>query len=136
MKLLIKIQLEEAPPRTVLLQIVNEREQKDEKLMQIKVMTNNSKESCKFGIGITAANTNQQILAAWALIERSSSSNLQDEAEAVRPAMMKASERNWKKIKLGLSNKRLVRDIQQRTCNESRNATLLDDIHSLSSLFS
>ena len=52
-------------------------------------------EEHKLGIGIIAKLNGAQTKVEWAMVERSSNKKVQDEAEAVRWALMIAKEKRW-----------------------------------------
>ena len=87
------------------------------------------------GIGITAIDNLGQMQAAWALRERSSGDTLQDQAVAVRLALLKVAGQGWRNVKVELDNRKLVENITAATYNNQLMATLIEDIRSIGTLF-
>lgn len=83
------------------------------------------------GIGVVATTTDNQRKEGWALVERSSSQKLQDDAMATRLALIKG----WTKVKVLINNKRLVNMMQQGTVSDIKMAALVEDIRLLEHLF-
>ena len=60
---------------------------------------------------------------------------MQDQAEAVRLALLKAANQGWRRITVELDNQRLVEDIMESRYSNWRVATLIEDIKSICNLF-
>lgn len=103
--------------------------------MLLKIHTQQDQSQSIVGIGITATDNFGQVQAAWALRERMSGDPLQDQAEAVRLALLKAANQGWRHIKVELDNRRLVESIMDSRYNNWRVSTLIGDIQSICNLF-
>ena len=76
-----------------------------------------------------------QIQAGWALRERLSTEPIQDQAVAVRLALLNAISQGWSSIRVELDNKELMECINgSRHCNHMM-ATLIEDIQFISNQF-
>ena len=60
-------------------------------LMELHIATQKASEGHKMGIGVVAKLNGTRITADWALVDRTSLLNIQDEAGAVRLALIKVS---------------------------------------------
>ena len=103
--------------------------------MLLKIHTQIDKSQSTVGIGITATDYSGQLHAAWALRERMSGDSLQDQAEAVKLALMNAANQGWRNIEVELDNSKLKGYIVDSRHSSWRSATLIEDIQSISSLF-
>ena len=99
------------------------------------ITTNSSKEDHKLGIGIIAKLNRVQTKVEWALVERSSSNKVQDEAEVVRLALMKAKEKRWRRIQISCENRHLISMIKAGAGADIHTCTLVENIKSLINLF-
>ncbi|XP_027061009.2 uncharacterized protein [Coffea arabica] len=98
---------------------VEEQDQNEsQSSLLIKVHTHQDKRQAIVGIGITETDSMGQIQAGWALRERMSADPLQDQAVAVRLALLNAANQGWRSIKMELNNRELVECI--RDARESR----------------
>ena len=61
----------------------------------LKIHTQMDKDQYTVGIGITATDHSGLLHAAWALRERMTGDPLQDQAEAVKLALMNAANQGW-----------------------------------------
>lgn len=101
----------------------------------IKIHTHQDKSQAIVGIGITATDSMGQIQAGWALRERLSTEPIQDQAVAVRLALLNAISQGWSSIRVELDNKELLESIiGSRHCNHMM-ATLIEDIQFISNPF-
>ena len=103
--------------------------------MLLKIHTHQDRRQATVGIGITAIDNLGQLQAAWALRERSSGDTLQDQAVAVRLALLKVAGQGWRNIKVELDNRKLVENITAAKYNNQLMATLIEDIRSIGTLF-
>ena len=71
----------------------------------------------------------------WAFRERAAGSQVQQQAEAIKFALVKAAEQGWRIIKVDVANKQLLEQIQGKKNMDKWTATLLQDIRELSTLF-
>ncbi|XP_027169605.1 uncharacterized protein LOC113769345 [Coffea eugenioides] len=95
-----------------------------------------SKEDNIVGYGIVAYDGTQQELLAWGMKERAVDSQLQDLAEGVKLAQIKAAaEQGWRLINIGVPDKNLLQQIQQTKPLAERIVTVVQDIRELSSMF-
>ena len=77
----------------------------------------------------------ERIRAEWALVDRSTQKDIQDEAGAVRLALMKARQLSWQRIKVMNANKQLIALLKAGKGDNPNTATLVEDIHALANLF-
>ncbi|XP_071923241.1 uncharacterized protein [Coffea arabica] len=103
--------------------------------ISLKIHTHQDRRQAAVGIGITAIDNLGQLQAAWALRERSSGDTLQDQAVAVRLALLKVAGQGWRNVKVELDNRKLVETITAATYNNQMMATLIEDIRSIGTLF-
>ena len=101
----------------------------------LKIHTYQSKDQPTVGIGISVTDYMGQLQAVWALTERTSGDLLQDQAAAVRLALLKAGNQGWSNIQVELDNRKLVEAIKKPSHNNHLMATLLEDIRSICNLF-
>ncbi|XP_027098791.1 uncharacterized protein [Coffea arabica] len=87
------------------------------------------------GIGITAAERNQEPMIGWALKERSSGVQLLDDAVALKLAMCKANTLHQRNVQFQVKNRQLLNHIRTQKASDSRIATLVEDIVQLKRLF-
>ena len=78
---------------------------------------------------------NQYLVRGWALQERSTGHKLIDDLAVIKLLMSKAAVQNWDKIEVQIHNKQTLNLIRLRKSQDMSSATLLEDIHSLKSLF-
>ena len=119
-------------------QIKQMREHRREKgeLMELQIATKKAAVGHKLGIGIVAKQFEGRIRAEWTLVDRSSQRDIQDEAVAVRLALMKARQQSWQRIKVTNANKQLIALLRDRKGDNPNTATLMiEDIHVLANLF-
>ena len=107
----------------------------DSELIEVQIVTKKAEENHKLGIGIVAKQKGGGIRAEWALTDRSSSVDIQDEAIAVRLALMKASQPRWQKIKVMTANKDLTALLNSGAGDNPNMVTLVEDIIALAKLF-
>nr|XP_027076591.1 uncharacterized protein LOC113700360 [Coffea arabica] len=103
--------------------------------IQIRVTTQVQKDSSRVGMGIIATNSKKQVVIAWALNDRTSGSQLQVTAKAVKLAIIKAKKQQWQEIKVRIPIIQVLKEITSRKTRDIRMATLIDDINNLRSLF-
>ena len=72
-------------------------------------------------IGIMAESSNKQVIAQWALKEFSSRNKLMDQAVAIKLALCKAREQQWRKIQVGIPQQHLL---QMLRTNRSKDMSL------------
>ncbi|KAL3506601.1 hypothetical protein ACH5RR_031983 [Cinchona calisaya] len=89
----------------------------------------------KVGIGIVAFTNNDEVSTTWAMVERRKGIKQMEEAEAVKMALIKASEEGWRKIVIQSSNKNLVYKLCRKCRDDNVLGTILDDILNLTTLF-
>ena len=68
-------------------------------------------------------------------MERSAHRDIQDEAVAVRLALMKARQQGWQRIKVISANKQLIAWLKAGKGDNPNTATLVEDINGLVNLF-
>lgn len=113
----------------------NQNDHEEQWKMQLEILTQQNKDQLVVGIGIMATDSSGQLQAAWMIRERRSGDSLQDQAEAVKLAMIKAANQGWRHIQIEVDNKKLFEYIQRSGHKNSRVAALIDDIQSSSRLF-
>nr|XP_027104660.1 uncharacterized protein LOC113725592 isoform X2 [Coffea arabica] len=64
-----------------------------------------------------------------------SGDTIQDQAAAVRLALLKAGSQGWRSIRMELDNRKLVDAIKGARLNNQQMATLIEDIRSICTLF-
>ena len=87
------------------------------------------------GIGIVAEDVNKQILAQWALKEATDGNKLRNQAVAVKLALCKAREKEWKQIQIKVKLERLLKMIQTSNSKDMAMHSHLEDIRNLCSMF-
>ena len=87
------------------------------------------------GIGITATDLAGCLQASWALRERMSGDTKQDQAGAVRLALLNAISQGWTSVKVELEDSEMVECIRYTRTSNQQMATLLEDIKYISNLF-
>ena len=85
------------------------------------------------GIGIVAEDDNKQILAQWALKEATDGNKLRNQAVAVKLALCKAREKEWKKVEVKIKQKQLLKMIQTSKSKDMAMHSQLEDIRNLCS---
>ena len=103
--------------------------------LTLKIHTSLDKGQAAVGIGISATDNMGRLQAIWALREWSSGDTLQDQAVAVRLALLKAGSQGWRRIRMELDNRKLVDAIKESRLNNQQMATLIEDIRSICTLF-
>lgn len=73
--------------------------------VELRIATIKQEKSQKLGIGVTATLGNQ-VKAEWAIRERSTNSDIQDEALAIRLALSNVLKYQWSKIRIVVRNKK------------------------------
>ena len=114
---------------------VGEVGREEEELMELQIITNKLVEGHKLGIGIVAKQMGGRTRVEWALMDRSSQTDIQDEAVAVRLALMKARQLSWQRIKVINANKQLIALLKVGKGDNPNTGTLVEDIHALANLF-
>ncbi|XP_027177933.1 uncharacterized protein LOC113777087 [Coffea eugenioides] len=102
---------------------------------QIRISTKVQEQSNRVGMGFIASNFNNQLVAAWALIDKKIGNQMQSTAEAVKMAIIKARQQQWKEIIVHIPNSQLLKMITERMDKDIKMATVIDDINDLRSLF-
>ena len=72
------------------------------------------------GIAVVVADAINTLLASWALKERSTGHNLLDYTEALRLTLSKASEHNWRRIKVQASSPKLRKLLRTKKAKDTR----------------
>nr|XP_027086544.1 uncharacterized protein LOC113708281 [Coffea arabica] len=103
--------------------------------MQIRISTQVHESTNRIGTGIIATNFNQQLVAAWALTDRKARNQLQNVAEAVKMAIIKARQQQWQKITVYIPSSQLLKGLTEGIAKDIKLATLTDDINNLRALF-
>ncbi|XP_027122249.1 uncharacterized protein [Coffea arabica] len=101
----------------------------------LKIHTQMDKDHHTVGIGIMATEHSGLLHVAWALRERMTGDPLQDQAEAVKLALMNAAKQGWSNIEVKLDSSKLKEFIVDSRHSSWRTATIREDIQSISSLF-
>ena len=87
------------------------------------------------GIGIVAVRGNDQVLATWAVKEYSTGNILMDTAVAIKLAMIKAREQQWRRIQVAITQRQLLKMIETKRATDIRFHSHLEHIYDLSSMF-
>ncbi|XP_027174467.1 uncharacterized protein LOC113774101 [Coffea eugenioides] len=103
--------------------------------MHIRIATSWNKETKFIGYGIIAANSRGQDVIGWKMRERASESQLQQRAEGVKWALIKAAEQRWRLVCIEVPGKDLLQQIQGSKTANMWIATLINDIRELSTMF-
>ena len=103
--------------------------------LMIKVHTHQDRRQHMVGIEITATDSAGSLQAIWALRERMSGDTKQDQAGAVRLALLNAISQGWTSIKVELEDRELVECIKHTRTSNQQMATLVEDIQYISNLF-
>ncbi|XP_071921851.1 uncharacterized protein [Coffea arabica] len=103
--------------------------------MQIRISTQVQEPTNRIGTGIIATNFNHQLVAAWALIDRKARNQVQNIAEAVKMAIIKAKQQQWQKITVYIPSPQLLKGLTEGIAKDIKMATLTDDINNLRALF-
>ncbi|XP_027067757.1 uncharacterized protein [Coffea arabica] len=96
--------------------------------LMIKVHSHQDVRQKMVGIGITASDLSGRLQACWAMRERMSAEPMQDQAGAVRLALLNAISQGWRNIKVELESRELVECIKNTRTSNYLMATLIEDI--------
>ncbi|XP_027155078.1 uncharacterized protein LOC113755222 [Coffea eugenioides] len=103
--------------------------------LMIKVHTHQDARQKMVGIGVSATDSLGRLQACWAMRERMSAEPIQDQAGAVRLALLNAISQGWRNIRVELENRVLVECIKNTRTSYHLMATLIEDIQCISNLF-
>ena len=106
----------------------------DENMLIICVDIGQHKEGQTMGIGITAENNLNQLLAAWKMREQSTESIILDYLQTIKLALSKIKEQGWEMIKIHTSCTRVLNLIRKQVSNDISIAVHLEDIKDFSSM--
>ena len=104
-------------------------------LMELHIATQKASEGHKMGIGVVAKLNGTRITADWALVDRTSLLDIQDEAAAVRLALIKVTQLGWHRIKVINVNKHLIAMLKSGKGDNPNIVTLVEDILALANMF-
>lgn len=93
------------------------------------------RKASQMGIGIVAVRGNDQVLATWAVKEYSTGNILMDTAVAIKLAMIKAREQQWRRIQVAITQRQLLKMIETKRATDIRLHSHIEDIYDLSSMF-
>lgn len=104
--------------------------------MQIRISSCWNKEVKIIGYGIVAIDRSGQNLMGWKLRERASGNQLQQCAEGVKLALIKAAEQGWRLFSIEIPDTNLLQQILGgRIVVDLLLATLVNDIRELSTMY-
>ena len=87
------------------------------------------------GIGIVVEDDNKQIIDQWALKEATDGNKLRHQAVAVKLALCKARDKEWKKIQIKIKPKQLLKMIQTSNSEDMAIYSHLENMRNLCSIF-
>ena len=102
--------------------------------MNMVVEFSQQEEGRALGIGIVA-NQGNNVLAIWAIRERSIGDNMSDYAAAIKLTLCKAREKSWQEVKVEVSSAQLIRCLRTNKARGIRLFAQLEGIQMLKSLF-
>ncbi|XP_027068582.1 uncharacterized protein [Coffea arabica] len=104
-------------------------------LMELHIATQKATEGHKMGIGVVAKLNGTRIIADWVLVDRTSLLKIQDEAAAMRLALIKVRQLGWNRIKVINANQHLIAMLKSGKGDNLNTVTLVEDILALANLF-